>query len=180
MASNADSSVQLHCHYHTDRPAFVRCGGCNKPLCAECVYHGPVGTRCVECLYGIAIQPLSKARRVLAGAAAFAAAVLVGSALGYVGWLNWLTGIILGLIVGHVGRTVARRVPAPSVQAAAGVAGATGAYCGALAGQIRLLAEAGAPVAQSVARAATHVSLAQWWAAGLLAAGVAIYWVWRG
>jgi hypothetical protein len=178
MPSDLQSGSETFCHYHPGRPAFVRCGNCGKSLCPECVYHGPVGTRCAECLFGIEIKPVSRRRRFAAGAAALLAALIAGCALGYAGLLNWLAGMALGLLVGQVAKTLARRISVPSIQAAAGIAGAVGAYAGALAGQMRLLAQVGAPV--SVARAAAHVSLGDWAVAGALAAGVAIYWVWRG
>ncbi|UCH34689.1 MAG: hypothetical protein JSV65_19575 [Armatimonadota bacterium] len=180
MSSDGDDSTETTCHYHPGRAAFVRCGACGKPLCPECVNHGPVGTRCIECMYGIEIQPVSRRRRFAAGAAAVATALAAGSALGYFGWLNWLTGILLGLLVGHVARTMVRRILAPSVQAAAGIAAALGAFSGAVAGHARLLAEAGAPASLSFVRAANSVGVGDWGLAGLLAAGAAIYWVWRG
>jgi hypothetical protein len=177
MSSGPDSA-QAHCHYHPDRPAFVRCGACGKALCAECVYHGPVGTRCVECLFGIEIKPVSRLRRVAAGVAALAIALALGSAFGYFGWLNWLTGIVLGLAVGQVARSIVKHIAAPTVQAAAGIAAAIGAYGGAVVGQMHLLTQAGAPL--SLSRAMAHIGVGDWAWAGLVAAGVAIYWVWRG
>ena len=177
MPTDRDGGTKTFCHYHPGRPALVRCGSCGKALCPECVYHGPVGTRCAECLFGIEIRPVSRRRRFAAGAAALAAAVGAGCALGYLGLMSWLTGIILGLVAGQVARTIARRISVPSVQAAAGIAAAVGAYAGTMVAQMRLLAQVGAPV--SLARAAAHVGLGDWALAGLLAAGVAIYWVWR-
>jgi len=178
MSADADSEKQAFCSYHPERPAFVRCGECGKPLCAECVHHGPIGTRCVECLWGIQIRPVSRRRRLAGGAAALAVSLAVGCALGYWGLLNWLTGIGLGLVVGHVARTVARSVSTRDVQAAAGIAAALGAYCGAVAAQARQLALVGAP-SLSLPGAAANVELGDWALAGLLAAGTAIYWVWR-
>lgn len=179
MSSDREGRSETFCYYHPRRPAFVRCGACGKALCGECIHHGPVGARCVECLYGVKISPVSRRRRAAAGAAALVTALGVAGGLGYLGFLNWLTGIILGLLAGQAAKTVARRIPAPSVQAGAGMAAAIGAYGGALVEQARLLAQAGAP-AISLARAAAHVGLGDWALAGLLAAGVAIYWVWRG
>jgi hypothetical protein len=167
------------CYYHPQREAFVSCGSCGKALCVECVQHGPVGTRCIECLYGIEIRPVSRARRIAAGVAALAVAVVIGSLLGRLGWLNWLTGIAMGLLVGHVAKTIAHRIPVPSVQAAAGAAAALGAYSGAVVNYMRILAQVGAP-AVSVTRAAANVGLGEWALTALLAAGAAVYWVWRG
>jgi len=172
-------TTQPRCYYHPRRPAFVHCGSCGKALCAECVHHGPVGVRCVECLYGIKAEPVSSARRLAAGLAALLAGVIVGAALGWTGWLNIVTAVALGFIVGQVAKILARRAPVPSVQAAAGIAAMIGAYSGAVAAKTRLLAQAGAP-AFSVGRAAMQVGLGEWVVAGLIAAGVAIYWVWRG
>jgi len=179
MAADHTSGPQQFCHYHPRSEAFVCCGACGKPLCAECVYHGPVGTRCAECLYGIEIRPVSRARRVAAGIAAVVAALIIGWALGQLGWLNWLTGIAMGLLVGHVTKIVARRISVPTVQAAAGTAAALGAYCGAVVNHMRMLAQMGAPPV-SVARAAANMDIGEWAVAALLAAGAAVYWVWRG
>lgn len=38
------------CYRHPDRETWVSCGRCGKPLCPDCMRHGPVGVRCVECL----------------------------------------------------------------------------------------------------------------------------------
>ena len=176
--STESRGAETTCHYHPTHPAFVRCGACGKALCAECVYHGPVGTRCVECLFGIEIKPVSRLRRVAAGAAALATALALGAAFGYVGWLNWLTGIVLGLAVGQVARSIVKHIAAPTVQAAAGIAAAIGAYGGAVVGHMRMLVQAGAPI--SLANAAAHIGVGDWGWAGLVPAGVAVYWVWRG
>lgn len=179
MAADHTAEPQRFCHYHPRSEAFVACGACGKPLCVECVYHGPVGTRCAECLFGIAIRPVSRSRRAAAGVAAVIAALIIGASLGQLGWLNWLTAIVLGLLVGHVTTIVARRISVPSVQAAAGIAAALGAYSGAVANHMRMLAQVGAP-AVSVARAAANLGLGEWAVSALLAAGAAVYWVWRG
>lgn len=38
------------CYRHSDRETWVTCGRCGKPLCPDCMMHGPVGVRCRECL----------------------------------------------------------------------------------------------------------------------------------
>jgi len=38
------------CYRHADRETWVTCGRCGKPLCPDCMMHGPVGVRCRECL----------------------------------------------------------------------------------------------------------------------------------
>jgi hypothetical protein len=173
-----DNPEQSTCHYHPGQPAFVRCGRCGKPLCPECVQHGPVGTRCVECLLGIVIRPVTRARRVAASAAAAATALALGAGLGYFGLLNWLTGIALGLAVAQTARSITHRVAAPGVQAAAGCAAAVGVYWGAVVARMTLLVRLGAP-GGAMLGAIGGVSLWQWVLPGLLAAGAAIYWMRR-
>ncbi len=170
---------QPTCHYHPQRVAYVRCGACDKPLCPECIQHGPVGTRCIECLLGIAIGPVSRARRLAAGAAGMATGLAVACALGCAGLLTWFTGIGVGLAVGHVTKVVARRTALPSLQAAGGMAAAIGAYCGAVAWQASSLLRAGARTGAAIGTAMSGVSLGEWALPGLLAAGVAIYWIRR-
>lgn len=38
------------CYRHPNRETYVSCGKCGKPLCPDCVNHGPVGVRCADCL----------------------------------------------------------------------------------------------------------------------------------
>ncbi len=38
------------CYRHPNRLTAVSCGKCGKPLCADCINHGPVGIRCIDCL----------------------------------------------------------------------------------------------------------------------------------
>ena len=65
------------CYRHPERETWVSCGRCGKPLCPDCMMHGPVGIRCRECLLpsggnqGIvteAIEPAEQRAAVNAGA----------------------------------------------------------------------------------------------------------------
>ena len=38
------------CYKHPSRETRLSCGRCGRPLCPDCVRHGPVGIRCEECL----------------------------------------------------------------------------------------------------------------------------------
>ncbi len=38
------------CYRHPGRLTAVSCGKCGRPLCPDCINHGPVGIRCRECL----------------------------------------------------------------------------------------------------------------------------------
>lgn len=38
------------CFRHPQRETLVSCGRCGRPLCPDCMRHGPVGVRCADCL----------------------------------------------------------------------------------------------------------------------------------
>lgn len=44
-----DSATALACYRHPDRETYVRCGRCERPICARCAMEGPVGLRCRDC-----------------------------------------------------------------------------------------------------------------------------------
>ncbi|WP_370464382.1 rhomboid family intramembrane serine protease [Mycolicibacterium sp. 018/SC-01/001] len=38
------------CYRHPDRPTYVRCTRCNRPICGECMHSAAVGHQCSECV----------------------------------------------------------------------------------------------------------------------------------
>jgi len=105
------------CYRHPDRETWVSCGRCGKPLCTDCMMHGPVGIRCRECLLpqgqgvglgaGI-VDPEDLRKALIAGAMlACAWAVVIFGLSAYLGiyafrWLppNYLLAGIAGATVG--------------------------------------------------------------------------------
>ena len=179
MAETTDNAEQvITCHYHPARQAFVHCGKCERPLCPECVQHGVVGIRCIECLLGITIRPLTMTRRVVAVGAALATGLIIGGGLGWLALLNFITAFGLGLAVGQATRYLVRYTMTPGMQAAAGIASVFGAYAGAVANGAMRLVRAGAPP-DTAFRLAAAASPVEWLLPALVAAGMAIYWVRR-
>ncbi|MHB9024853.1 MAG: hypothetical protein ACYC7E_11875 [Armatimonadota bacterium] len=96
------------CYRHPDRETWVSCGRCGKPLCPDCMRHGPVGVRCEDCLY-----PQGKG-------APLAAPQNPGRALGIAAGV----GVIWTLVLIAVGALTRSAAPNPNLLLSA-IAGAT-------------------------------------------------------
>ena len=111
------------CAYHPKRETTgVFCAKCEKPLCPDCVRHGPGGAaRCRDCLRLPAeARGGPKPRQLAAGIAAGLGAALAGAAfLGLVYWRDWIVAFLYGLGVGSAVFYAARRHRGPMLQAAA-------------------------------------------------------------
>ncbi len=44
-----EADPPLYCAKHPNEPTYLRCGRCEKPICAKCRVSTPVGFRCYEC-----------------------------------------------------------------------------------------------------------------------------------
>jgi hypothetical protein len=120
---------RLECFYHPGTETALRCGKCERPICARCVVFTPVGARCRECarlrrLPTYTLTPLYLARA--AGAAVVAGIVLgVGLALllafRLVPWpLTWIVpplGLVAsGYLVGEAVSLATNRKRGPVLQ----------------------------------------------------------------
>ncbi len=57
-AATIDADEHLFCYRHPDRETWIRCGRCDRPICASCAMQGPVGSRCRQC-GKLAFDPLT-------------------------------------------------------------------------------------------------------------------------
>lgn len=99
------TSTTPHCYRHPDRETWVSCGRCGKPLCPDCVKHGPVGVRCADCLRGPTFDTaLAEPEKVgLAMGVAIALAVLATGGLVWAGiaW-QYSTNLLLSSLAGGI------------------------------------------------------------------------------
>ncbi|MEO5952297.1 MAG: B-box zinc finger protein, partial [Chloroflexia bacterium] len=47
--SEYDSEIPVYCANHPGVPTYLRCGKCEKPICAKCRVSTPAGFRCYQC-----------------------------------------------------------------------------------------------------------------------------------
>ncbi len=66
---------QPTCYRHPDRATYVRCTGCNRYICGDCMRSGAVGQQCLDCLRA-AGQPVRRSRTALGGPGGAAGPVL--------------------------------------------------------------------------------------------------------
>ncbi len=79
------------CYRHPQRVTWVSCGRCGRPLCPDCMQHGPVGVRCAECL-----RPPTMA---LDGGAPEHVGLALGVGIGEA--VCWCVVLVLSGLLGH-------------------------------------------------------------------------------
>lgn len=99
--SQYDPEVPLYCSKHPSEQTYLRCGKCDRPICARCRVSTPAGFRCTECanlqvLPTYAIGADYIVRALLAGLlGAAVTGVLMGIFPGFEFWAALLMGIIV-------------------------------------------------------------------------------------
>lgn len=104
--SQADDG-RMFCYRHPDRETYIRCGRCDRPICARCAMQGPVGFRCKKC-GTLAYDPLTSFRPtqlVLGFAVATGGGIILGLLSGPLGWLSIVIAFFGG---GIISQTVTR------------------------------------------------------------------------
>ncbi len=104
------------CYRHPARETWVSCGRCGKPLCPDCMVHGPVGIRCRECLLpqgqGSGLVDTSKLSTTLLIAGGITLGMSVLLVLVGIPWISFAIGpnlLLSGLVGGLVGWVIRKR-----------------------------------------------------------------------
>jgi hypothetical protein len=96
-----DPEVPLYCVNHPDTQTYLRCGKCEKPICARCRVSTPVGFRCYECA-NIQVLPTYAIRGdvyIRAGVAGFIAAAITGVLMGLFPGFEFWAALVMGIAV---------------------------------------------------------------------------------
>ncbi len=90
----------LYCYRHPDRETWVRCGRCDQPICTGCAMQGPVGLRCKTC--GKPSRDALTSLKPRQIGIAFAVALGLGAAAGWIGAQLGFLMIVLGFFAGTI------------------------------------------------------------------------------
>lgn len=99
------------CVNHPRRETALHCGKCGVPICTRCTVQTPVGVRCRSCarlkrLPQFDVGPLLLLRSAVAGLSVSIVGWFLAS---YVGYLQFVFAILVGVAVGEVMSRLARR-----------------------------------------------------------------------
>lgn len=92
MGSDDAPDSTLYCANHPNVETYLRCGKCEKPICARCRVSTPVGFRCFDCAQLQVLPTYAVGSDVYIKAALFglAAATVTGIIMGFLpNWEFW-------------------------------------------------------------------------------------------
>ncbi len=64
----SDAKTMPVCYRHPDRPTYLSCSECGRPICPDCSHDAPVGQKCPECVRAAGKQRVVHARSITGGA----------------------------------------------------------------------------------------------------------------
>ena len=91
----------LYCANHPGVETYLRCGKCEKPICARCRVSTPVGFRCFDCaqLQVLPTYAVSADYYVKAALFGLGAAVIIGVIMGFLPNLEFWAALLMGIAV---------------------------------------------------------------------------------
>lgn len=116
--TTTDNDAPMYCPRHPKEQTYLRCGKCERPICAKCRVSTPVGFRCIECanlqvLPTYAVQPTYYLRSAVGG---LVVAGIMGVVMGYFPDFEFWTALIMGLAVPEAVAAGANQKRGPGLQ----------------------------------------------------------------
>jgi hypothetical protein len=107
----AASGEQIYCVRHPRRQTAVRCGKCERPICVRCMVQTPVGMRCRECAQLRKLPQYNVESGILLRSVPAGLAVSTGLwyLIGFIPFVGFWFGILVGLAIGEVMSRLAKR-----------------------------------------------------------------------
>jgi hypothetical protein len=99
--SEYDPEVPLRCANHPDTETYLRCGKCEKPICARCRVSTPAGFRCFDCanLQVLPTYAVSTDYYLKAGLAGLITGGLTGVLMGVFPGFEFWVALLMGIAV---------------------------------------------------------------------------------
>jgi hypothetical protein len=116
-----DPEVPLYCANHPDTETYLRCGKCEKPICAKCRVSTPVGFRCYDCanLQVLPTYAIGTDVYVRAGIVGLVAAVFTGVLMGLFPGFEFWAALLMGIAVPELVARAANQKRGPGLRAIA-------------------------------------------------------------
>ncbi len=94
-----DTDAPMYCANHPNVETYLRCGRCDKPICARCRVHTPVGYRCFDCanLQSLPTYAISTDYYLKAAAAGFVIAAAAGTLMGLFPAFEFWAALLMGI-----------------------------------------------------------------------------------
>jgi hypothetical protein len=111
----------LYCANHPGVETYLRCGKCEKPICAKCRVSTPVGFRCFDCaqLQVLPTYAISSDFYLKAVVAGFAMAAATGALMGLFPAFEFWAALLMGIAVPEAVAVAANQKRGPGLQAVA-------------------------------------------------------------
>jgi hypothetical protein len=114
-----DEDAPLYCANHPKEQTYLRCGRCDKPICAKCRVSTPAGWRCRECA-NIQVLPtyaVSSEVYIRAALFGFLAAAAAGILMGLFPSFEFWAALIMGVAVPEAVSVASNQKRGPGLQA---------------------------------------------------------------
>lgn len=116
--TTTDYDSPMYCPRHPKEQTYLRCGKCERPICAKCRVSTPVGFRCIECanLQVLPTYAVDSSVYIKAAVAGLVVASVVGVLMGYFPDFEFWTALIMGLAVPEAVAVGANQKRGPGLQ----------------------------------------------------------------
>lgn len=119
--SNYDPEIPMYCANHPNVQTYLRCGKCDKPICARCRVSTPVGFRCYECanLQVLPTYAVSGDYYIKSALAGLTAAAITGVLMGVFPGFEFWAALAMGVGVPEAVAAAAHQKRGPGLRAVA-------------------------------------------------------------
>lgn len=113
-----EADPPLYCAKHPDEPTYLRCGRCEKPICAKCRVSTPVGFRCYECanLQSVPTYAIDNNIYVKALVAGLLVGVVAGVLMGLFPAFEFWAALLMGVAVPEAIALMSNQKRGPGLQ----------------------------------------------------------------